>query len=275
MSKQIAQTVGGKRIAWLLAFLAFVAVLFTLATQATAEAPPSSITFTKVGEGTGSEVMYFTLRADNTAAVIEDDEDSETSEDNGSGPLLIQDFLPDGAYWYLLSAEVHDGDGNNSDLDCVVEDTVIACNVRNILGQHLNKKQSAFVHGYVEIVIYGVAKKCGTFDNVALLMGAGSPRTARASASFPCPATPTAIPTSTPTSAPTLVPPTATPQIIVVTATPTSTPTVRLAPLPPNTGDSEPPASQGGDMAQWAYLALIAGALTFGIGGYAVSRRSR
>ena len=284
MSKQIAQSVPGKRIAYLIAILAAVMAIGAFASQwhdARAAKPPPTVTFTKSAESPGGNVIYFTIRVENQSPINPDDGKSDTSEDNGTGTLLVQDFIPDSGSWYLLDARVFTGndDAVGSKLDCVPSDTVIACNIENILGRHLNKKQDDFTNGYASIVIYGVLNHCGPVTNTALLLGLGPiPRSATATGEYPCPATPTPSPTPTftPTNTPVNTPvpntPTNTP-----TSVPTSTPTqIRIAPLPPNTGDSQPSDQSASDIP--LYSAILGGAVLAGLaayigGKYMLSRR--
>lgn len=261
--------------------VALALALAVITIGSAAATPKPELAFTKVGHSTGSEVVYFTIRVQNNSPLVEPDEDTEsqTAESLDSGPLLVQDFLPEGnGIYYLLAANVYDGEAGiaPTPLECVTENAVIACNIPNIRGQHLNRAQSAFVNGYAEITIYGVLNRCGVVTNTALLFGGGStlPRSAKATAQFDCPATPTptATPTSppaTPTSTPTA---TSTPQVIVVTATPS--PTAIFIPKPPNTGTGTGTTAKSNNGVS-AYLIASLGLMTIAAvtGVTAIKRR--
>lgn len=216
----------------LLLAILIVCGAFIASTASAATTFKPSLVFQKIGESSGSELVYFTIRVDNFSPIIPADDDSETSEDNGSGVLTIQDFLSADADWGILYAHVSDGDGNLSPVECDIA-SALTCQIRNILGRHLNESQDDFVTGYAEIRIYGVLSKCGPIHNLALMFGGGNtlPKSASADASYPCPATPTPVP-PTPTTPPST--PTAPPSTPTV-APPTATPS-RIVPLPPNTG---------------------------------------
>lgn len=275
MSKEIARTIGGKKIAWLIAIITAVVVTITLVTQATAASPPSNVTFTKDCVGTGSEVVYCTILVENKSALIvtegEGDESDTVEIHYTPRAAYVQDFLPDDSNWFVLSAYVYDSvDATPSPLECELDTDILVCEIPPIPGQHLNKLETAFVNGYAQIVIYGLLERCGEVKNTALLVGVSLlPKQASGTAAFPCPvtATPTSQPTSTPTSqaSPTAPPPAT---IIVVTATPTA----RIIPLPPKTGDT-PPSNKEDDTPYYLYGILAAAAIAFGVGGFALSRR--
>lgn len=279
MSKEIGETVKGKKIAWLLAGLAAIAIAITLITQtitvsAVSPSPAVNIGFTKDCVDTGSEVVYCTILVENKTAIIVD-EDSQTAEVHYTPRgAFVQDFLPEGN-WFILSAYAYnDSDSTPKALECEADADILICDIPPLPGQHLNKLETAFVNGYAQIVIYGVLDRCGEVKNTALFVGASLvPKQASDTAAFPCPVTPTPIPqpTSTPTAAasPT-VPPPAT--IIVVTATPTNT---RFVPKPPNTGDSAPSSTTttGGDQPYVLYGILAFAAIAFGLSSTIMARR--
>ena len=260
---------------------AIVVVLFALlglaAVAVSAQSPPTpkpSLTIQKVGEATGSEVVYFTITVTNVG-------NSQTDQS-----VLVQDALSADAYWFLLGAQQSDGDDsvNATDACKLVPGTPagaqLVCQITDpLLGRHLNEDEDDFVYGSFTVHVYGIARKCGPVTNTAWFLYGTQIKSSTAEVAVPCPATPT--PTATPTQPPptqTPIPPTATPVIVVITATPTATPTQRVAPLPPNTGDSTltHDSSRIGDPgASWIYGGLILAGLAFTIGGVAAARRGR
>lgn len=264
-------------------FAAIVAVgaalLGLAAVSAAAQAPPEPapvLSIAKEGKASGSEVVYFTITVTNVG-------NSQTE-----GEVLIQDSLSDDAYWFILGAQLSDGEDSEHVSDaCKLipgnpAGATLLCQINApILGKHLNEDKDEFVYGSVSVHVYGIARHCGEIPNTAWYLYGTTIKSASASATAPCPATPTPTPTSTPTATPTLPPSTPTPIIVVVTATPspTATPTLpRVAPKPPNTGDStltHDSNRSGAASASWIYGGLIVLGTTLAIGGAAAARRSR
>lgn len=288
MSKQIAQTVGNKRVAILIAILAAFAVLATVATQwrsSEAQVSPSSVIFTK-SCGPQELVTVCSIKIVNTSPLEESEteEGSETLEPQFTLPgFLIDD--PDFGQWSILSAYAYsEEDEPSAQLECSAYDDGFACEIPPLIGRHLNEDGDDFAFGFVEIVAYASLPACEVGNNVAILTGTVLLRSVGAAIGASC-ATPTPTATNTP------VPPTATPTAIVTQPPPptatatlndpvptaTNTPNRSNAPRPPNTGDSGgSDLSQGGDAtATWLYAALGLGALAFAIGGTAIARRSR
>lgn len=258
MSKQIAQTVGDKRVAVLIALFAAFIVLATVVTQfrsADAQAEPEAALVYDKSADESENLVVWTISVTNVG-------DSDSEE------LFIQDTLPAGADW-IISSDNIGCDLSESTLDARL---VLNCGpfiapMVDTDGVDTITTKSVSVSGIVA---------CGSYTNTALFLPDEEQRTAVAVVACPTP-----IPTPTATATPTPIPPTQTPVVITATPTPTlndpvptatNTPNRSLAPRPPNTGDT---VSQGSDnTAAWLYAALGLGAIAFGVGGFAVARRS-
>lgn len=269
MSKEIGRTVAGRRIAWLIAMVAAVAVFIAMVLQtAPASAgPPTDIDFTKVGENVGdpaSGVVLFTITIENRTAMLYDEESDTHEVHYTPRNTVVRDILPAQGQWLILGASTYDEPGGEATpLECTSEPGAFECDIPPIPGRHLNEAEDDFVNGYAVILVYGVLNQCGTVTNTALLIGTSLlPRYAIAQAGYPCPQPPTVTPT--------IAPPTPTSTAIPSTPTATATPT-RRAPLPPNTGDSRP--DDRSQSPYWLYAAISLGAIAFGTGTVALYKR--
>ncbi len=249
--------------------LAGVLVAVAQATPTPTPVPAPNLVIDKVGANSGSEVVTFDITVTNIG-------NSQSSQ------VLIHDSLSPDAYWFLLGATQTDGDNvSNITEQCKLvpgnpSGGTLVCDVTGIRERHLNTAQDDFVFGSVKVSVYGIARKCGVIENTAVFIHGLTIRSDSADATVPCPATPTPVPpTSTPT--PTVVAPTATPVVVIITATPTATPTQRIAPLPPNTGDTLTTDTNRGSStpASWIYASLIFLGISFTVGGVAAARRAR
>lgn len=218
MSKEIARTVGGRGIAWLIAIIAAFA-LFAVIAHAAEPAP--ILTYSNSASVDGHYVE-FTLAVSNAG-------------DADSNSQTVQDTLPAGADW------------------AIVEDTIGCSLAPSLLSNRTKLDCQPFIvpkrdlagvdtDGLKFVTIGGIVDQCGDVSNAALFNLA----TIRATTvSIACPTTPTPVPTAT------------APPITATTGPvelPTSTPTVTLAPTktavpgasstpkPPNTGTG--PADQ-------------------------------
>lgn len=250
MSKEIAYTVGGKRIVWLIAIIAAFATFATVAAQTPTPAPKLQHTKTVFVSG---NYIQWTLAVTNTGNL---DSTSQT----------IQDTLPAGADWEIV----------DDTIGCALAPSLIPnrvkldCNKFIVERRHLNEAEDNFLDGFEYVSIAGVVDRCGVYVNTAVFNAEIIRST---SAEVVCPATPTPVPpTATPTMSPTPIPATNTPIPDVPTSTPISTQPTRIIPLPPRTGNS---VEQGNNSYILLYTALGLGALAFGIGGTIVARRSR
>ncbi len=247
-----------------------MAALFALASfgavamAIVADDPGDSLQFTKVA---GPEVPVgggtsFTIGVTNYG-------DAEFSQ-----TLQLSDDLPDGIDWKIDSSGGWDS--------CEIDGTLLSCADSFIPGPAVIG--GAIYHSSSFVTVVGIAETCGSYLNSALFYWRAPDEsfrsvTKQAAAIVTCPATPTPPPTNTPviivvTATPTNTPvpqPTATPTLN--NPVPTATATRRVAPLPPNTGNAQPPS--GGDSAAWLYAAVTFGAIAFGLGGTAIARRSR
>ena len=169
-----------------------------------------------------------------------------------SNAQAMQDTLPAGIDWQIAT----DTFGCSLGPSAIVGRTLLSCGPVIVEQRHINKTQDDFENGVASVTVVGIANVCGPLFNVALFNGF-NPVAATADVLCPTPvptATPTQTPVpSTPTPTATQPPPTATPTQFV----PTATPTQRIAPLPPNTGNSDG-GKPGTDV---AYGLLVVGAL--------------
>lgn len=147
--------------------------------------------------------------------------------------IRVTDSLPRAIHWSVVADE-------QCDVDVALGNQILRCGF-GLGPRHLDDSQTSFINPTFTVTAYGVAGGCGeTYQNTALLVSgltvlAAGPAVIKVRE---CPTpVPTATPPSTPTSAPTSTP---TPQVIYVEVTPTPAPTViRIAPLPPRTGNAD------------------------------------
>jgi len=249
--------------------LSGVLVVSAQATPTPTPIPKPNLVIDKVGTASGTEVVDFTITVTNIG-------NAPTSDD-----VIVQDTLSQDAYWFLLGATQSDG---NTGADVTSQCKLIAgdpaggtliCEFANIVSRHINVAEDDFVYGSVTVHVYGIARKCGVIDNTALFIHGLTIRSDSDSVAVPCPVTPT------PTATATVPPPTQTPVVVVITATPTNTavptatPTKRVAPLPPNTGDTPPSDNSSGLGLDWLIITLGVLSIAFAAGGVLAARRIR
>jgi uncharacterized repeat protein (TIGR01451 family) len=178
----------------------------------------------------------------------------ENSGDSDAREVQVIDQLPGGTIWAGVTSK-----------DCKLKTAedfvtqVLQCSGIYVQQRHLNETQSNFENGLWQVSVFARAGDvCGlSYSNGALMLFGGTATTSNTAVikTPDCPPpptpTPTATPTSQPTATPTNPPPTATPTNPPPTSTaiPTATATpIRIAPLPPNTGNGDTPTSAGMDL---------------------------
>lgn len=252
MSKEIAQTVGGRKIAWLIAIVAAFAALATVWPQVhrvRAADPVAVLSFAKSAQVDGNRVA-FTLTVQNSGLAPSD---SQTA----------QDTLPAGGDWFIVS----DSMGCDLTTSALAGRMLLNCGPFIVPPRHINEAGDDFENGVNQVTVSAVLE-CGTYRNTATF---NFVEQRSSTVSIPCPETPTPTPTQappTPTATATPPPPTATATVPAATVSPT-----RNVPLPPNTGDSAPHEST--TTVSWLYAVLGFAALVFAVGGYIIARRNR
>lgn len=220
MSKEIAQTVGGKGIAWLIAIIAAFALFTVIAAHAAEPAP--ALTFSNVATVDGHYVEF-------TAAI-------SNSGDADSSSQTVQSTLPAGSDWAI----VEDTIGCSLAPSLLQGRTKLDCDPFIVPARDLSGVDT---DGLRFVTIGGIVDNCGDVSN-AVLFNLATVRVT--TVSIACPATPTlppsatATPPATVTSGPVELP-TSTP---TPTATKTAATGASSTPKPPATGDSQ--AGEGG-----------------------------
>ena len=249
MSKEIAQTVGARQMAWLIALIAAVAVFATVvfpARRASAvdptPTPAAKLAFSKVAtaETDIGGIIGYAISVTNSG-----------NADSNSQTMI--DTLPAGVDWYIAA----DSWGCTLAPSVTLGRTVLRCGPAIAEKRHLNDAQDDFVNGSLAVTVFGQAYQCGAYFNVAVFNG--QMPSAPAIAYVKCPATPTPVPaTPTPTSVPTATPPA--PTATVAPPTPTAP---AVVPAPPKTGNTGSGVPSEGNGFPWAFIA-IGGCLTAG-----------
>lgn len=216
MSREIARTVGGRAVAWLIAIVAGLALL-TISIAAAAE-PAPILTYSNVATVDGHYVEF-------TAAV-------SNAGDADSNSQTVQDTLPSGADWAI----VEDTIGCSLAPSLLPNRTKLDCDPFIVPKRNLDGVDT---DGLKFVTLGGIVDGCGDISNAALFNLAIVRVT---TVSIACPATPTPLATVSPTATsgpvelPTLTP-TAT-----IAPTKTTVPGASSTPKPPNTGTG--PADQ-------------------------------
>jgi uncharacterized repeat protein (TIGR01451 family) len=219
MSKEIAQTVGGKAIAWLIAIVAAFA-LFAVIAHAAEPAPALTYSNSAAVDG---HYVEFTLAVSNAG-------------DADSNSQTVQDTLPAGADWAI----VEDTIGCSLAPSLLPNRTKLDCQPFIVPARDLSGVDT---DGLKFVTIGGIVDDCGDVSN-AVLFNLATVRVT--TVSIACPATPTlppsatATPPATVTSGPVELP-TSTPTPTIA-PTKTSVPGASSTPKPPNTGTG--PADQ-------------------------------
>jgi len=240
MSKEIARTVGGRGIAWLIAIIAAFAVLATLFTQARAAEPAPILTYSNVAT-IDAHYVEFTLAVSNAG-------------DADSNSQTVQSTLPAGADWAIVEDTIGCSLApsllpNRTKLDC--QPFIVPA--RDLAGVDTD--------GLKFVTVGGIVDNCGDVSNAALFNLAIIRAT---TVNMACPATPTPVPTSPPVTSTTgpVELPTSTPTSTIA-PTKTAVPGASSTPKPPNTGDS--PAQQRAHDDRLSAAAVFLIALTFGL----------
>jgi len=204
----------------------FALGLYTVSAQEspTPTPPTARLQFTKSGQ-VSDNIIVWTISITNTGNAP-------------SNPQTIQDILPAGAYWSVASIK---------GLDCTVGQSItdttrqiMNCDTKTVPKATFDQDKFAIVNGLAQVSVYGYAEKCGTYRNIAVRNGID---VVTATVDIACP-TPTPTATATATATPTqtstpVITATNTPTPVPSTSTPSPIPTSRIAPLPPNTGNSD------------------------------------
>lgn len=213
MSKEIAHTVGGKRVAWLIAIVAAFAVFATLATQwreSSAAEPAPVLTYSK-SAAVDDHYIEWTLAVSNAG-------------DADSNSQTVQDTLPAGADWAI----VEDSIGCELVPSATAGKLKVSCDKFIVPARDL---EGVDTDGLRFVTIGGIVEACGDYSNTAQFNFAILRST---TVTVACPATPTPVPTVATTPAPTVT----TGPVELPTATPTKTAAAipSTTPKPPNTG---------------------------------------
>lgn len=271
MSKEIARTVGGKRVAWLIALIVMLAALGSSWRTAAAidptptptPVPAPRLTYEK---STGGDVdigglIGFAISVTNTGNA-------------DSSPQTVQDTLPGNVDWWIAS----DTWGCQLSPSTLPGRLVLRCDPVVVAKRHLNERADDFVNGSASVTIIGQAFQCGPYFNVAVFNGALP--SAPAIAHVRCPATPTPspTPTSTPTPTATAPPATSTPAPTATQPPPTptepiATPTRAAIPGAPRTGNTTGVPADGAGF-PWAIISIAASfTVIFAVAGFIRKRR--
>lgn len=259
MSKEIAQTVGGKTIAYLIAIVAALAAVATYLSQAHAADPPTpkpailSIVKEASVSAPSDGIVSFTITVENSGGT--------------SATVEVLDQLPGDALWLLASNTLGcslDGEFGAQIVNC--SDTVEA--------RHLNASGDDFENGRGVVSVWALAGGCGrVYRNQASLSHGDAAYASNVvyASTVSCPtvvpSTPTPAPTQTtaPSSTPTNLP--------SATSTQAIAPSASITPLPPRTGDS-PGESNDSSRYYGGGLCLVGASLVI-LGAYVLYRQSR
>lgn len=217
MSKEIAQTVGGKAIAWLIAIVAAFALFMVVSVRAAEPAP--ILTYSNTAS-VDAHYVEFTLAVSNAG-------------DADSNSQTVQTTLPARADWAI----VEDTIGCSLAPSLLPNRTKLDCQPFIVPKRDLSGVDT---DGLRFVTIGGIVDQCGDVSDAALFNLAIIRAT---TVSIACPATPTPVPTSPPVTSTTgpVELPTVTPTATLA-PTKTAVPGASSTPKPPATGTG--PADQ-------------------------------
>jgi hypothetical protein len=183
-----------------------------------------------------------------------------TNTGNASQTVEVTDTLFAGPDWLIVP-------GSDSFGCALTGSNTAGANKLECAGEVPKRVRDQFddvVDGRVSVQVQGDVSTCGKFSNTAHFFYGDSDHKASASAIVGCPATPvpTSAPTATPTSTSTPTASASTPTSPSTPASPVATSSARIAPGPPNTGNTSS-VQEGEGLAlivAWIGVVAMAGA---------------